>query len=92
MIVLGFVLLIAVLAAGGNAWLAMSLRRPWLTKRTGSPVIVHCRDGQSIQGVILKVWHDGVLLAAPKHLDEGSVALSGHAFIGRENIAFVQLL
>ena len=91
---------VVALIAFGVAWIlagtylaTAKMRRPWLRSRTGSPVIVHCRDGASIQGVLLEAWHDGVLLAAPKHLGEGAPAqLAGQAYIGRDNIAFVQVL
>ncbi len=67
------------------------MRRGWLDSKHLHRLIVHTTDDKSVEGCVLRVARDGVVLIQSKFLDgDGQVPLAGEFFIPRDRIAFVQ--
>lgn len=66
----------------------------WFDSIVRKRVIVHHKGSPSIDGLLVAVMADGVLLRGAKLLeDDGKqIALAGEVFVPRENIGFVQLV
>lgn len=64
----------------------------WLERATRKRIIVHTRDDQSIEGVLMKCVDDGLILRAARLLgsDGKQTAMAGEVFVPRENVAFTQ--
>ena len=73
-----------VITAADNEWLQKVLRKK---------IVVHLKNDQSIEGVLMKQTQDGVILRAAVLLgDDGKrTSMAGETFTPRENIAFAQL-
>jgi hypothetical protein len=67
-------------------------RRPksWLDRVTGERVLVHTVDSQTIEGSLFAVLSDGVLLKAPRLMEDQPLNIAGEVFIPRAKIAMVQ--
>jgi small nuclear ribonucleoprotein (snRNP)-like protein len=65
----------------------------WIDSVIQKRLIVHLKDGTTIQGSLSTVMKDGVILRAAAYLNPGSSAtpMAGEVFIPRENVAFIQL-
>lgn len=61
----------------------------WLDGVTRRRVLVHTRDGQTIDGQLARVDRDGVVLA-PATLADGPHDLAGEVFVPQERIAWLQ--
>lgn len=69
------------------------LGQPWFSKVLKKKVIVHTKDSQSIEGVLMDQSADGLILRASSLLGEGGrkTSMAGETFVPRENVAFAQL-
>lgn len=69
--------------------------RSWLRQRTARSVVVHVSDGpdgRSIEGLLVSVGQDGVVLRAARYLtDDAQVPLLGELFVPRDRVLFVQV-
>lgn len=71
----------------------------WLETVTKRRVVVHTRDGQSVEGSLSDVMADGVVLKAALLLTPGGpdgsrtdkTAMAGEVWIPQANVAFAQL-
>lgn len=66
----------------------------WFHRVLKKGIVVHLRDGTSIEGVLMECAEDGLILRAAKLLGEngvGDMAMAGETFIPEENVAFAQL-
>jgi hypothetical protein len=66
----------------------------WFGSTLKKRVIVHLRDSSSIEGALMSVTDDGVILRAGKLLAGGGkpdTPMAGEVFVPRENVAFAQL-
>lgn len=83
-------LLIVVILAG-----AQVLRREpkgWLDKVSGERVLVHTVDNQTIEGALISVLRDGLVLRAPRLIADEAVNVAGDVFVPRPKVALVQRL
>lgn len=67
-------------------------RRSWLEQIAGRTVLLHLKDADSIEGILLGVYDDGVLLKRARMLKgsgEGT-ELSGETFVARGQIVLAQ--
>lgn len=89
------VLALTILAAGvvvAAGWLVGGRRRDpggWLDAATRRRLLVHTRDGQTLDGQLVRVDRDGVVLE-PARLDGVSDGLDGQVWVPRERIAWAQ--
>jgi hypothetical protein len=67
--------------------------RRWLDGVLRKKVIVHTRQDQSIEGVLMETTVDGLILRAARLLDASGkgTSMAGETFVPRENVAFAQL-
>lgn len=67
--------------------------RAWFARVLKKRVIVHTRDSQSIEGVLMEQTADGIILRAASLLRDGGnkTSMAGEVFVPRENVAFAQL-
>ena len=66
--------------------------RSWWEQRKTEVLMIHLADESTIQGVVLEIGPDGVLLGAPEYLgEERRVELAGEVWIPREQIVMVQV-
>lgn len=65
----------------------------WLGRVLKKRIIVHTRQDQSIEGVLMEHVEDGLILRAANLLlgDGKKTTMAGEVFVPRENIAFAQL-
>jgi hypothetical protein len=83
-IVVTLALVVALLAAA-------SVFMGALPRRKSETVVVHTKDQQSIQGVLLGAYRDALVLGHPRHLDHApDTTLGGDAIILRGNVAWIQ--
>lgn len=69
---------------------AVSLRQAdWLETVTRRRVLVHTRDGQTLDGQLARVDRDGLVLA-PASLADGPHDLDGDVFVPRDRVAWMQ--
>lgn len=69
------------------------MTRSWFQAVLTKQVILHLKDDNTIEGALMAVTGDGVILrtAELRNRDNAPVAMAGEVFIPRENIAFAQL-
>ncbi len=69
------------------------MRQQWLERVLKKKIVVHTRNDQSIEGVLMEQTRDGVILRAAQLLgsDGKRTTMAGEVFVPRENIAFAQL-
>lgn len=69
------------------------MARQWFTDVLRKRVVVHTKNDQSIEGVLMEHMRDGIILRASKLLGpEGKqTPMAGEVFVPRENVAFAQL-
>lgn len=73
------------------AWLLLT--RGWLHQRKGRKVIIHTTEDQSIEGLILHVTRDGVVLVGARMLGTSdNVPMGGEVFIEKPKVYLVQHL
>lgn len=67
--------------------------RSWLDRVMRKRIVVHTRDDQSIEGVLMERTEDGVILRAAKLLNGAGppTQMAGETWVPRENVAFAQL-
>lgn len=67
--------------------------REWLASVLKKRIIVHLKNGATIEGTLMEVMSDGAILRAAKLLDDAGKAtpMAGETFVPRENVAFAQL-
>jgi hypothetical protein len=65
-------------------------RTGWLESVSGERLLVHTVDNQTIEGVLFAVLRDGLLLKAPRIVDDVTVNVSGEVWVPREKVALVQ--
>lgn len=70
-------------------WWLSSRRDGWLDEVVRRRVLVHTRDGQTIDGQLIRVDRDGVVLG-PAVLADGPHDLDGEVYVARERVAWVQ--
>lgn len=65
----------------------------WLGRVLKKRIVVHTRQDQSIEGVLMEQLEDGLILRAANLLggDGKRTTMAGEVFIPRENVAFAQL-
>ena len=65
----------------------------WLERVLTKKVIVHTKGDQSIEGLLVANYADGLLLHAPSLLNSGAAPtpMAGEVFIPRPNVLLVQL-
>jgi hypothetical protein len=66
----------------------------WLVRVLRKRIIVHTLDDKSIEGVLMEVVEDGVILRAAKLLGATrpqDVAMAGETWVREANISFAQL-
>lgn len=62
----------------------------WLSALSCPRMVVHTNDERSIEGTVMRVTGDGLLLRAAKLIGKPTVPLGGEVFIPRERVLFVQ--
>lgn len=67
-------------------------RRGWLARVRGERVLVHTIHDQTLEGSLVEVLRDGLVLKAPRMIDDAPVAIAGDVFVPREKVALVQRL
>lgn len=81
------------IVAGLLWWISRHERRlqepRWLHEVTRRRLLVHTRDGQTLDGQLARVDVDGLILE-PVTLADGGVSLDGRAWVPRERIAWIQ--
>lgn len=67
--------------------------RQWFARVSKKKVIVHTKDSQSLEGVLMEQTADGIILRAASLLRDGGgkTSMAGEVFVPRENVAFAQL-
>lgn len=67
--------------------------QPWFGRVLKKKIIVHTRDSQSIEGVLMEELPDGIILRAASLLGDGGrrTPMAGEIHVPRENISFSQL-
>lgn len=70
----------------------MFSRRSWLAKATGRKLLVHQRNDATIEGLLVGVYQDGLLLRTAALLRSGAnpTPMAGEVFIPRDQVALVQ--
>lgn len=65
----------------------------WLDSVLTRRIIVHMTNNQSVEGSLVEVMSDGIVLRAAKLLnDEGSpTPMAGETWVARDKVAFAQL-
>lgn len=65
----------------------------WFKRVLKKKIIVHTRDDQSLEGVLMEQTRDGVILRAASLLQAGGgkTSMAGEVFVPRENVALAQL-
>jgi small nuclear ribonucleoprotein (snRNP)-like protein len=65
----------------------------WLARVLKKKIVVHLKNDQSIEGVLMEQTQDGVILRAAALLgnDGKRTPMAGETFVPRENVAFAQL-
>ena len=76
-----------------KAQLAPSEPTEWLEKVMTRRLLVHLKDGATIDGSLVARMDDGVVLRAARLLTDGAAptSMAGEVFVPRENVAFAQL-
>lgn len=67
--------------------------RSWLDRVMKKRIVLHTRDSLSIEGVLMEVADDGVILRAAKLLnaDGPATVMAGETWVPQGNVAFAQL-
>lgn len=72
-----------------------AIERPqtWLERVLKKRIILHTKDDQSIEGVLMEQAADGVILRASKLLGAGGkeTVMAGEVWVPARNVAFAQL-
>lgn len=65
----------------------------WLDRVMKKKILVHTKQDQSIEGVLMEQVVDGIILRASVLLGENGkrTTMAGEVFVPRENVAFAQL-
>ena len=65
----------------------------WLERVMKKRIVVHLVNDQSIEGSLMEITSDGIILRAAKLLlpDGKATPMKGESFIPREKVAFAQL-
>ena len=68
-------------------------RKNWLDRVTTRKILVHQRNDQSIEGLLILNLHDGIVLRSAVMLQEKGdpIPMAGEVYIPREQVALVQL-
>ena len=68
------------------------MRRSWINGVLKQRLIVHTKSDQSLDGHLVAVMKDGIVLRASKLLNPAGnpTPMAGEVWIPRENVAFVQ--
>jgi hypothetical protein len=77
----------AVLAA---VVLALVWQRSWLRRRSGSRVVVHTTTDRSLEGTLVTVAPDGLVLVGARYLD-AEVDLGAEVYVPAERVAWMQV-
>ena len=62
----------------------------WLRRRSGRSVVVHTTTDRSIEGTLMVVARDGLVLAGARYLD-ADTDLGGEIYVPAEQVAWMQL-
>jgi hypothetical protein len=85
------ILVVVLIVLGIVLW----LRRPdrWLAQRTTRRVVLHTTDSQSIDGLLMTVAPDGIVLSNAIYLDNSAepVQMGGEIWVPRDKVAMVQI-
>jgi CubicO group peptidase (beta-lactamase class C family) len=77
----------AVLAA---VVLALVWQRSWLRRRSGERVVVHTTTERSLEGTLVTVAPDGLVLVGARYLDD-EVDLGAEVYVPRARVAWMQV-
>lgn len=90
MIELTVAVVLAAAAAAGVTAIALGAHRPgWIREATRTRLLVHTRDGQTLDGQLVREDRDGLVLD-PVMLADGGISVSGRVFVPRERVAWIQ--
>jgi hypothetical protein len=64
--------------------------RRWTKHRLRNRVFVHTKDDQTIEGVIVAEWADGIQLGDARFHGDKPVPMAGETFVPHTNVAFIQ--
>lgn len=63
----------------------------WVRKAVGRRILVHTKDEQTVEGILVLQGRDGLLLNVAKlYSSDGEVPMAGDVFVPRENVALIQ--
>ncbi len=65
-------------------------QRNWLRGRSGARVVVHTTTERSLEGTLVVVAPDGLVLAGARYL-ESDTALAGEVYVPAERVAWMQV-
>lgn len=85
---LGALVIAAAVVAG--VVIALATQRSWLRGRSGRRVVVHTTTERSIEGTLVVVARDGLVLAGARYLD-AETELGGDIYVPAERVAWMQL-
>lgn len=88
--VLVIVALVLLVLMGAGALVLRREPKGWLDKISGERVLVHTVDNQTIEGALISVLRDGIVLRAPRLIDDQPVNVAGDVFVPRQKVALVQ--
>jgi hypothetical protein len=88
-------IILAVALASATAVLALATGvliwdRNWLRRRSGARVLLHTVGDRSLEGTLLAVARDGVVLAGARYLDD-ELDLAREVYVPREQVAWMQV-
>lgn len=69
-------------------------RSSWLNRVKTRKIIVHQRSNESIEGLLVGTWKDGITLRSASLLNSGSkppTPMAGEVFIPRDEVALIQI-
>lgn len=69
------------------------MRRSWLKQTTGRTILLHLKDADSIEGILLGEYEDGLLLRhATMHKSGGGIGteMAGEVFVPRTQVVLAQ--
>ena len=67
------------------------MRRNWLNGRQHERVVVYTTDHQCLEGLLVTVAKDGLVLYDATIRSDGDVSLAGHIHVARDKVTFVQV-
>jgi hypothetical protein len=69
------------------------MRRSWLKQITGRTILLHLKDADSVEGILIGEFSDGVTLRHAKMLKPGSpqaTEMDGEVFVPRDQVVLAQ--